>query len=194
MMRTLINSARCRANTEPAKKASKPVSYTHLDVYQRQQFEDKVKIESAAVQKFYDDNKPMFEVAEQVKAEYLVLSLEALLAQVTVSEAEIKTWYESHKDRYQQPEERRASHILIMTNADTDKDKAKAKAEEVLKEVQKSPVRFAELAKQYSQDPGSAQKLSLIHIWPWLWLNRRGRWCITPPNTRKWRPSATSRA
>ena len=123
-----------------------------------EQFSDKVKIEAAAVQKFYDDNKTMFEVAEQVKAEYLVLSLDALLAQVTVSEAEIKTWYESHKDRYQQAEERRASHILILSNADTDKDKAKAKAEEVLKEVQNSPARFAELAKQYSQDPGSAQK------------------------------------
>lgn len=123
-----------------------------------EQFADKVKIEPAAVQKYYDDNKARFEVPEQVRAEYLVLSLEALLAQVTIGDAEVKAWYEGHKDRYEQPEERRASHILIVTNADSDKEKAKAKAEEVLKEVQKSPAKFAELAKQYSQDPGSAQK------------------------------------
>lgn len=122
------------------------------------QFADKVKLEDSAVQKFYDENKPLFEVAERVKAEYLVLSLDALLAQVAVSDAEIRTWYDSHKDRYEQPEERRASHILIVTNADTDKAKARAKAEEVLKEVQTSPTKFAELAKQHSQDPGSAQK------------------------------------
>ncbi|MFZ4539325.1 SurA N-terminal domain-containing protein [Propionivibrio sp.] len=121
-----------------------------------EQFADKVKIDAAALQKFYDDNKSLFEVPEQVKAEYLVLSLDALLAQVTVGDAEIKAWYESHQDRYQQAEERRASHILIMSNADA--DQAKAKAAEVLKEVQKSPAKFAELAKQYSQDPGSAQK------------------------------------
>ncbi len=122
-----------------------------------EQFADKVKIDTATVQKYYDDNNAMFQVAEQVKAEFLVLSLDALLAQATVSDAEVKVWYDSHKDRYEQAEERRASHILILTNG-PDKDKAKAKAEEALKEVQKSPAKFAELAKQYSQDPGSAQK------------------------------------
>ncbi|WP_301101120.1 SurA N-terminal domain-containing protein [Propionivibrio sp.] len=123
-----------------------------------EQFADKVKIDPAAVQNYYDDNKARFEVPEQVRAEYLVLSLDALLAQVTVGDAEVNAWYETHKNRYEQPEERRASHILILTNADTDKEKARAKADEVLKEVQKSPARFSELAKQHSQDPGSAQK------------------------------------
>ena len=123
-----------------------------------EQFVDKVKIEPAAVQKFYDENKSRFEVAEQVKAEYVVLSLDALLPQVAVSDAEVKTWFEGHQDRYQQSEERRASHILVLTNGDTGKEKAKAKAEEVLKEIQKTPSKFGELAKQHSQDPGSAQK------------------------------------
>jgi len=122
------------------------------------QFADKVKIEPEAVQKFYDENKSRFEVPEQVKAEYVVLSLDALLSQVTVSDAEVKTWYEGHQDRYQQAEERRASHVLILTNGDAGKEKAKAKAEEVLKEIQKNPSKFADLAKQHSQDPGSAQK------------------------------------
>ena len=126
-----------------------------------EQFADKVKIDAASVQKYYDDNKKRFELPEQVKAEYVVLSLDALLAQVTVSDAELKTWYEGHKDRYQQAEERRASHILVMANADAsgaDKAKAKSKAEEVLKAVQKTPAKFADLARQYSQDPGSAEK------------------------------------
>lgn len=123
-----------------------------------EQFADKVKIDAAALQKFYDDNKVRFEVPEQVKAEYVVLSLDTLLSQVTVSDAEVKSWYDGHQDRYQQAEERRASHILVLANGSAEKDKAKAKAEEVLKELQKNPSRFADLAKQHSQDPGSAQK------------------------------------
>ncbi len=123
-----------------------------------QPFLEKIKIEPAAIQKFYDENKQRFEVQEQVKAEYVVLSLDALMPQVTVSEAEVKAWYDGHLDRYKQPEERRASHILILTNGDLPKEKAKAKAEEVLSEVQKAPGKFGELAKKYSQDPGSAQK------------------------------------
>jgi peptidyl-prolyl cis-trans isomerase D len=123
-----------------------------------EQFSDKVRIEAAALQKYYDDNKYQFEIPEKVKAEYAVLSADAILAQVSVSEAEIKAVYDSHKeDRYLQPEERRSSHILIMPKADEDKSKAKAKAEDILKEIQKTPAKFAELAKQYSQDPGSAQ-------------------------------------
>ena len=123
-----------------------------------EQYADEAKIETAEVQKYYDDNKARFEVAEQVKAEYVVLSLDALLSQVSVSDAEIKTWYDSHKDRYEVPEERRASHILVLTKPDSDKEKSKAKAEEILAEVQRTPAKFAELAKKYSEDPGSAEK------------------------------------
>jgi peptidyl-prolyl cis-trans isomerase D len=123
-----------------------------------EQFADKVKIDEAALQKFYADHKSRFEVPEQVKAEYVVLSLDALLAQTSVSEAEVKAWFDGHQDRYAQPEERRASHILIVAKGDAEKAAAKAKAEDVLKEVRKAPAKFGELAKQYSQDPGSAQK------------------------------------
>ncbi len=126
-----------------------------------EQFLAQVKLDDGAVKAYYDANKSMFEVPEQVRAEFLTLSLATLLAQVSVPAEEVKAWYESHKDRFQQGEERRASHILISVNAgasEADKAKAKSKAEEVLKEVQKTPAKFADLAKQYSQDPGSAAK------------------------------------
>ena len=123
-----------------------------------EQFADKVKIDAEAVKKHYEDNKAQFEIPEQVKVDYLVLSLDAIQTQVSVSEAEVKAWYESNKEKnYQQAEERRASHILITAKSDGEKAAAKAKAEEVLKEVRKAPAKFAELAKQYSQDPGSAK-------------------------------------
>jgi peptidyl-prolyl cis-trans isomerase D len=124
-----------------------------------EQFAGEVKLGADAARKFYDENQTLFQTPELLRAEYVVLSLEGLLSQVAVSDAEVKQWYDSHKDRFQQAEERRASHILITASAtasDADKAKAKAKAEELLKEVQKSPAKFAELAKQNSQDPGSA--------------------------------------
>lgn len=122
-----------------------------------EQFFDQVKIEPSTLRQYYDQNTPRFQLPEQIRVEYVVLSLENMAAQGTVGEAEVKEAYESRLDRYRLPEERRASHILIRTDAGADKEKARAQAAAVLLEVQKSPERFAELAKQHSQDPGSAQ-------------------------------------
>lgn len=125
-----------------------------------EQFLDELKLDADAEKKFYDENLKLFETPERVRAEYVIFSIESLLAQTAVTDAEIKQWYESHLDAYQSPEERRASHILITVAAnatDAEKAAARAKAEEVLAAVKKTPTKFAELAKQHSQDPGSAK-------------------------------------
>jgi peptidyl-prolyl cis-trans isomerase C len=68
-------------------------------------------------------------------------------------EAWAQTSYKANAKKYEQPEQVRASHILIRT-AEPD---AKAKAEAILKEL-RSGADFAKLAKEKSQDPGSAAK------------------------------------
>lgn len=125
------------------------------------QFADKVKPTDEDLKKYYDQHKAAFKVPEELRAEYVQLSLDTLLPQITIKPEDVKSWYDSHKERFQQPEERRASHILIMVDAKAspaDKAKAKAKAEAVLKEVQQNPGKFADIAKRDSQDPGSAAK------------------------------------
>lgn len=118
---------------------------------------DKVKLADDAAKKFYDENAKQFELPEQAKVEYVVLSMETIGAQLAVTEAEIKSWYDGHKERFQQPEERRASHILVASEK-LGKDKAKAKAEGLLAEIRKNPASFGDLAKKNSDDPGSASK------------------------------------
>lgn len=119
----------------------------------------KVTLAADAVQKFYDDNKSRFEVPEQVRFEYVVLSQKAFEDKLQVSDADIKAWYDSHPENYKQPEERRASHILIKADKDAKPEAVKAaeaKAADILAQVKKNPADFAKLAKQYSQDTGSA--------------------------------------
>lgn len=121
----------------------------------------KVKLAPDAVKAYYDANSAKFQLPEQLRAEYVVLSRDRLAEQTTVGEDEVKAWYAGHPERYKQAEERRASHVLITVGAragDAEVKAAEAKAAEVLTQAKKSPGDFAKLAKQYSQDPGSAAK------------------------------------
>jgi peptidyl-prolyl cis-trans isomerase D len=120
-----------------------------------------VKLADDAVQKYYEANRKQFELPEQVRAEFLTFSRDALIAQAVVSDEEVKAAYQSRADRYKEGETRRASHILIRAAKEAPEAEAKAakaKADELLAQVSKAPADFAKLAKQNSQDPGSAQK------------------------------------
>jgi len=118
-----------------------------------------VKIDDAAVTAYYDANKATFQVPEQAKIEYVMLTPDALLAQASVDAAEVRKQYENNLKQYAKAEQRQASHILIAVKpdaSDADKAAAKAKADALVAQLKKNPAQFADLAKQNSQDPGSA--------------------------------------
>jgi peptidyl-prolyl cis-trans isomerase D len=119
----------------------------------------RAQIAADTVRAFYDANPARFQVPEEVQAEYLVLSADALLAGEQVDAAEVRKYYDSNSAKYGEPEQRRASHILITVKSgasDEDKAKARARAQAVLSRLRASPGAFAELAKKESGDPGSA--------------------------------------
>jgi peptidyl-prolyl cis-trans isomerase C len=75
-----------------------------------------------------------------------------------VKPEQVTDFYAKNPDQFKQPERVRASHILIMVAKDADaaaKAQARTKAADILKDV-KAGKDFAALAKQHSQDPGSA--------------------------------------
>ena len=120
-----------------------------------------VAVTDEMVTAFYDKHGELFEIPEQMKAEFVVLTAANVAAGITVSDADIKQYYEQNARRYASEEQRRASHILIAVKndaPDADKAAAKQKAEALLAQVQKKPADFARLAKENSQDPGSAAK------------------------------------
>ena len=85
--------------------------------------------------------------------------IEAEIApRVAVKPAQVEDFYKNNPDQFKQPERVRASHILISTAENADaaaKAQAKTKAQQVLKDV-KAGKDFAALARQHSQDTGSA--------------------------------------
>ncbi|WP_313055392.1 SurA N-terminal domain-containing protein [Pseudomonas lopnurensis] len=114
-----------------------------------------VEIGDEQIGEYYEANAERFRTPEQVVVEYVELKKEAFFDQVEASDEELQALYQ--KQIANLAEQRRAAHILIETGGELSDAEAKAKIEEVAAEVQAGED-FAALAKQYSQDPGSANE------------------------------------
>ena len=124
-----------------------------------EQFTAQVKITNDTAKLYYEQKKAEFTTPEQIRAEYIELSVDALAPTIQVTAEETKAYYEANSGRYLQKEQRKASHILInLTPKATDAEKtaAKEKADALFAQAKKNPKEFAELAKKNSQDTGSA--------------------------------------
>ena len=118
------------------------------------------------------------DLKDQIKMKKLAESL----GNSEVSDGEAKSFYDKNAERFKHPEQVRASHILITVNipeiteavrseagkkelSDLDVQakvgekiiEKEKKAKEIADKVQKDPKQFAKLAKENSEDPGSAQ-------------------------------------
>jgi len=81
-----------------------------------------------------------------------------IASRIALKPTQVEDFYKNNQDQFTQPERVRASHILIAFPEGADaaaKAQAKTKAQKVLKDVTAGKD-FAALAKQHSQDPGSA--------------------------------------
>ena len=81
-----------------------------------------------------------------------------IASRIALKPAQVEDFYKNNQDQFTQPERVRASHILISVPEGGDaaaKAQAKTKAQQIPKDV-KAGKDFAALARQHSQDPGSA--------------------------------------
>ena len=119
----------------------------------------KVNLSDADLLAYYKSHEAQFQAPAQANIQYVVLDLDAVKNSITLDPQDVRAYYDQNAARLSGPEQRRASHILIAVpqNASpAEREKAKAKADEILAQARKDPASFAELAKKYSQDPGSA--------------------------------------
>lgn len=106
----------------------------------------------------FEQNSFRYMNPEQVSVQYLELKSEQLQNEVPISEADIKKSYDAYVENAKTNEQRKASHILVTLasdGSDAEKKLAKEKIEKVENELS-AGADFAALAKQYSNDEGSA--------------------------------------
>ncbi|HAF54463.1 MAG TPA: peptidylprolyl isomerase, partial [Thauera sp.] len=118
-------------------------------------------VSDAQVAAYYEANPARFERPARLQAEYLVFDRAAIERKVEVADDAVIAFYEGNPQRFGVPEERQARHILL-TLADgaeqAEVDKVMAEAKAIVDTLRQDPARFAELAREKSQDPGSASR------------------------------------
>src|SRR5262249_17317388 len=121
--------------------------------------ESKITVDDAAIKAYYEKNKTRYTIPEKRVVEYGLVDLAKLRQSIQISDDDLKIRYQQDIQQYQVPNRVHAEHILFMTVGKTDAevDEIKKKAEDVLKQVKKG-AKFDDLAKKYSEDPGSKEK------------------------------------
>lgn len=122
-------------------------------------YADRVTPPDAEISKYYEDNLERFAVPELARAEYLELSRDELKKRVKVDDGTLHRLYEEQAASFTVGEERRARHILIKVAQDAgaaDADAARTRAEGLRARIVAGES-FAALAREYSDDKGSAQ-------------------------------------
>ncbi|AMS17161.1 peptidylprolyl isomerase [Pseudomonas chlororaphis] len=112
-----------------------------------------VKLTDDEVKAYYDEHAKEFMSPDQVVIDYLELKKASFFDQVSVKDEDLQALYQ--KETANLSEQRRAAHILIEVNDKVNEAQAKAKIEEIQARLAKGES-FEALAKEFSQDPGSA--------------------------------------
>jgi peptidyl-prolyl cis-trans isomerase D len=122
--------------------------------------ESKISPEEGEIRAAYEKGKSKYQVPERRVARYALVDVNQIRQNVPISDEMLKVQYQANIQQYQVPNRVHVEHILFMTvskTTDAEIEEVRKKAEDVLKQVKKGG-KFEDLAKKYSEDPGSKDK------------------------------------
>lgn len=167
-LRNLITGSALVTDDDVRKEFAKQNTKVKFDyaVLRKDDLLKQINPNEAELKAFYERNKATYNnsIPEKRKVRYVVLDSAKIEAGVSVSHEDLQAFYDQHRDDYRVPEQVNVSHILIKTplpgpDGKVDPkgvEEARKKAEDILKQF-KAGGNFGELAKKYSEDPGSGK-------------------------------------
>jgi peptidyl-prolyl cis-trans isomerase D len=167
-LRTLVSSSASLTDAEIRQQFDKQSTKVKFD-YAFIKKDDILKSlhpADAELKAYFELNQKTYvnSIPEKRQLKYVVLDTSKLVTQTQVTQQDFQSYYDQHRDEYRVPEQVNVRHILIKSPLPgpdgkvdpKEQEAARAKAQDVLKQV-KAGGNFADLAKKYSDDPGSAK-------------------------------------
>ena len=121
--------------------------------------ESKILPDEAEIKASYEKNKSKYQVPEKRSVRYGLVDVNQIRQSIQISDDQLKVQYQQNIQQYQVPNRVHVEHILLMTTGkpDAEVEEIKKKAEDILKQAKKG-TNFEDLAKKYSEDPGTKDK------------------------------------
>ena len=121
-----------------------------------QQFIKDVAIKSENIESYYQENPDFFMTEEQIDVEYIAIDTDDIADSIEFNDEDLKKYYEENIERFVSNEERRSRHILIAID-EQDSEESALDLVTNLKNRLSAGEAFEILAKEFSNDPGSAE-------------------------------------
>ena len=119
----------------------------------------KITVTDAEINAGYERNKAKYQVPEKRVVRYAIVDVNQVRQGMQISDDQLKAQYQQNIQQYQVPNRVHVEHILLMTVGKTDAEveEVKKKAQDILNQAKKGS-NFEDLAKKYSEDPGTKDK------------------------------------
>jgi len=128
-------------------------------VIKPEELEAKIMPDESEIKASFEKNKSKYQVPEKRVVRYALVDVNQIRQSLQISDDQLKIQYQQNIKQYQVPNRVHAEHILLMTVGKTDAEveEIKKKAEDILSQVKKG-AKFEDLAKKYTEDPGTKDK------------------------------------
>ncbi len=121
--------------------------------------QSKITLTDAEINAAYEKNKAKYQVPEKRVVRYAIVDVNQIRQTLQISDDQLKAQYQQNIQQYQVPNRVHVEHVLLMTvgKPDAEVEEIKKKADDILSQAKKG-ANFEELAKKYSEDPGTKDK------------------------------------
>lgn len=121
--------------------------------------QSKITVTDAEAKDYYDKNKGKYQLPEKRVVRYGIVDVNQIRQNLQISDAQLKAQYDKNIQDYQVPNRVHVEHVLLSTvrKTDAEVEELKKRADDILAQAKKG-ANFEDLAKKYSEDPGTKDK------------------------------------